>query len=152
VQLGTGTEPPRSVRGTGILPWRMSTTAAALPVTLARLAAHEAAQLDGGQLAVIVPQTRTAELGAAVAAEIPEASFGANPDLTAGVVVLGVRQAKGLEFDSVIVADPGGILTGSSRGRRDLYVAMTRATQRLGLLHTGEPPAEVARAVRELGT
>jgi DNA helicase IV len=151
-QLGTGTEPPRSVRGTGILPWRMSTTAAALPVTLARLAAHEAAQLDGGQLAVIVPQTRTAELGAAVAAEIPEASFGANPDLTAGVVVLGVRQAKGLEFDSVIVADPGGILTGSSRGRSDLYVAMTRATQRLGLLHTGEPPAEVARAVRELGT
>jgi superfamily I DNA/RNA helicase len=40
--------------------------------------------------------------------------------------------AKGLEFDVVVVVDPERI-----RARRpaDLYVAMTRATQRLGLLH-----------------
>jgi superfamily I DNA/RNA helicase len=50
------------------------------------------------------------------------------------MVVLSVRQAKGLEFDSVVVADPAGILAESARGRSDLYVAMTRATHRLTLV------------------
>lgn len=60
------------------------------------------------------------------------------------MVVLSVRQAKGLEFDSVLIADPAAILTDSPRGRNDLYVALTRATQRLGVLHPGPPPAELA--------
>jgi DNA helicase IV len=59
-------------------------------------------------------------------------------------VVLGVRQAKGLEFDSVLIADPGAILAESPRGRNDLYVAMTRATQRLGILYVEPAPAEIA--------
>jgi DNA helicase IV len=50
------------------------------------------------------------------------------------VVVLTVRQAKGLEFDSVVVVDPDRIVAGSPRGRSDLYVALTRATQRLGII------------------
>jgi DNA helicase IV len=44
----------------------------------------------------------------------------------------------------VVIADPGGILAGSPRGRNDLYVAMTRSTQRLGVLHPGAPAAEIA--------
>ena len=47
--------------------------------------------------------------------------------------MLTVSQAKGLEFDSVLIADPAQILGESPRGLSDLYVAMTRATQRLGL-------------------
>ena len=50
------------------------------------------------------------------------------------VVVLTVAQAKGLEFDSVLVVDPDRIVAESPRGRSDLYVALTRATQRLGIL------------------
>jgi DNA helicase IV len=71
-------------------------------------------------------------------------SFGDSPDLTSAIVLLGARQAKGLEFDSVLIADPGAILAASPRGRNDLYVAMTRSTQRLGILHPGAPPAEIA--------
>jgi hypothetical protein len=71
-------------------------------------------------------------------------SFGDNPDLTSEVVLLGARQAKGLEFDSVLIADPAEIIAASPRGRNDLYVAMTRSTQRLGILHPGPPPAEIA--------
>jgi DNA helicase IV len=48
--------------------------------------------------------------------------------------VLTVAQCKGLEFDSVIVVDPAGIVSASSRGCSDLYVALTRATQRLTLV------------------
>lgn len=59
-------------------------------------------------------------------------------------MLLGATQAKGLEFDSVLIADPAAILAGSPRGRNDLYVAMTRSTQRLGVLHPGQSPAELA--------
>ncbi len=56
------------------------------------------------------------------------------------MVVLTVRQAKGLEFDSVLVADPGMILAESPRGLGDLYVALTRATQRAGVVYGGDLP------------
>ncbi len=149
-RLGPGAEQPRSVRRTGVRPWRRSTTAEELPGVLAGLAARGAAEAAGGRLAVIAPKAELAELARAVASRCPGASSGADPDLTADVVVLEVRQAKGLEFDSVLIADPAGILAGSPRGRNDLYVAMTRATQRLGILHVGEPPEELATSVREL--
>ena len=56
------------------------------------------------------------------------------------MVVLTVPEVKGLEFDSVVVADPGGIISESERGLSDLYVALTRSTQRLAVVHTGELP------------
>jgi len=98
-----------------------------------------------GRLAVIVPATRVDELGSAVRTAVPGASVGADAELENPVVVLSVRQAKGLEFDSVLIAEPEQILTESSRGHSDLYVGMTRATQRLGVLHTGELPAALVR-------
>ncbi|MGH3282593.1 MAG: ATP-binding domain-containing protein, partial [Trebonia sp.] len=56
------------------------------------------------------------------------------------VALLTVAQAKGLEFDRVIVADPSGILAQSENGAHDLYVAITRATHRLTVVHDGELP------------
>ena len=44
----------------------------------------------------------------------------------------------------MVVADPGQILAGSPRGLSDLYVALTRATQRLGVVYSGELPAVLA--------
>ena len=122
----------------------MATTSGALPAVLGRVTAAEAAAAGDGRLAVIVPDSRVGELGPAVARAVPGTSFGASPDLAATVVLLGIGQAKGLEFDSVLIADPAGILHGSPRGRNDLYVAMTRSTQRLGVLHPGPAPAELA--------
>ena len=58
--IDPGQQPPRSVRETGMPPWRMATTRDALPAALAEITAAEAA--GGGQLAVIVPDTRAAEL------------------------------------------------------------------------------------------
>jgi hypothetical protein len=140
--IDTGQQPPQSVRQTGVPPWRMATSRDALPTILAEIAAAEAT--SEGQLAVIVPDTRVAVLGAVVSRAVPDVSYGDSPDLTSPVVLLGASQAKGLEFDSVLIADPAAILAGSPRGRNNLYVAMTRSTQRLGLLHPGQPPAELA--------
>jgi hypothetical protein len=67
------------------------------------------------------------------------------------VVVLTVRQAKGLEFDSVLVADPAMILAESPRGLGDLYVALTRATRRAGVVYTGVLPP-VLRLLAGIGS
>jgi DNA helicase IV len=61
------------------------------------------------------------------------------------VVVLSVKQVRGLEFDSVLVADPARIVADSESGLNDLYVAITRATQRLGVVHEGDLPGTLSR-------
>jgi len=129
--------PPRSVRASGVEPWREAVPAAAFAARLAEIARREDARVGDGRLAVLVPASRAGELTAAVLGALPDAGFGADPDLEARTVVLTVRQAKGLEFDSVVVADPDAISAGAPRGDGDLYVALTRATQRLGVLAVG---------------
>ncbi|MEV7087940.1 UvrD-helicase domain-containing protein [Streptomyces sp. NPDC093085] len=129
-------EPPRSVRATGAAP----VVRAVPPAELARAAAQLAiVQPSEGRLAVVAP----AALLPALAAQLPDASWGAAPDLTRPVVLLDVRQAKGLEFDTVIVVDPEAILDGSPRGVNDLYVALTRATQRLGVIRDASVPSRL---------
>jgi DNA helicase IV len=137
--------PPRSVRETGVQPWRLQVPADELPGRLAAAAAREAALLAEGRMAVIVPATRLGELSKAIGETVPDVAVGEDPELTNAVVVLSVAQAKGLEFDSVIVADPQQILADSPRGHSDLYVALTRATQRLGVVHADQPPQMLAR-------
>ncbi|MCH0538063.1 AAA family ATPase [Streptomyces sp. MUM 203J] len=121
-----GFEPPRSVRSTGVPPWDV--TAADLPAAVAEAVARELP--EEGRLAVIAPPGLLPELAAA----LPGAAHGPAPDLTRPVVLLEPRQAKGLEFDTVLVADPAAIRSATPHGVNDLYVALTRATQRLGLI------------------
>lgn len=137
-------EPPRSVRSTGARPWRMRVEGEDFGAALARITADEAARLadgtDAGRLAVLVPGSRVDELGAAVRAVLPDVGVGAEARLERRIVVLGVRQAKGLEFDTVLVVDPARILAASPRGANDLYMALTRATRTLGVVHAGALP------------
>ena len=60
------------------------------------------------------------------------------PPDTSGAVT--PSETKGLEFDAVLVVQPERILANGSRGAAELYVALTRATQRLGVLHEGPLP------------
>lgn len=48
--------------------------------------------------------------------------------------VVGSLDSKGLEYDAVVLVEPGELITESTTGRRVLYVALTRATQRLVVL------------------
>ncbi|GAB2924704.1 HelD family protein [Nonomuraea fastidiosa] len=133
--IDPGLRAPMSVREAGTRPW--SAPLAALP----DLVAAEAA--DGGKVAVVAPDDMVADLGARLAAAVPGtvavtpgAGRGRGTEaLDAPVAVMGVADAKGLEFDSVIVAEPDLIAAQSPRGPSDLYVALTRATQRLGVVH-----------------
>ncbi|TDC29199.1 ATP-binding domain-containing protein, partial [Micromonospora sp. KC213] len=133
-EIDPALRPPRSVRATGVPPWDRVVDEAALADELVAATAREAAGQADGRLGVIVPAGRAEELAAAVVAALPEAAVGEQPELESRVVVLTVDQVKGLEFDSVLVVDPDRIVAESPRGRSDLYVALTRATQRLGVL------------------
>ena len=109
--------------------------------TLLNAVAAEQAQIGDGRLAVIVPRSRYAELTALVLAALPGIAHGSDPALLdASTAILEVDQSKGLEFDSVLIADPGEILCESPRGESDLYVAVTRATKRLGVIADGSLP------------
>ncbi|MEU3725493.1 ATP-binding domain-containing protein [Streptomyces sp. NPDC031705] len=121
-----GFEPPRSVRSTGVRPWVRAAPDLAGAVAEA---VREGAPAEG-RLAVIAPRP----LHPALAAALPGVRPGQEPDLTRPVVLLDPRQAKGLEFDTVIVAEPADLEPS------DLYVALTRATQHLGVVHTGRLP------------
>src|ERR1019366_3617758 len=119
-------ELPRSVRESGSAPWRLAVTQGEYPAAVADAAQRLAAQTGDGKLAVIVPAGRLGKLGSAVSAAIPAAAVGENPDLESPVVVLSVKQAKGLEFDAVLIAEPAEIVAESPRGLSELYVALTR--------------------------
>jgi DNA helicase IV len=136
---------PRSVRQTGAVPWRHKVPAAALAGRLAEIAASEARELGDRRLAVIVPRARLHELGTAVAGAVPAATIGQGLGQDSQVTVLDTRQAKGLEFDVVLVVEPEQIVAESPRGLNDLYMALTRATQRLGVIHAGELPAALSK-------
>lgn len=136
--IDPGLEPPRSVRHTGRAPQLTEVGPADLAARLADEVRREVAALGDGTLGVLVPAGRIDELGAVVTAALPQARVGEQTELTDPVVVLTVRQAKGLEFDAVVIADPGGIVAESPRGHSDLYVAITRPTQRLTVLHHGD--------------
>jgi DNA helicase IV len=82
----------------------------------------------GGQLASVIAEERAATVGGGTMAVITLDP--ATPPVD-GVAVHTPGSAKGLEFDVVLVVDPGAIAQGCAA---DLYVAMTRATQRLVLL------------------
>ncbi len=129
--------PPRSVRSSGVEPWRETVAADEFGDRLGELARKEAEEVGEGRVAVIVLASRSDELIEAVLAALPDAAHGIDPDLECRTVVLTVRQAKGLEFDTVVVADPDAIVRDAPRGEGDLYVALTRATQRLGVLAVG---------------
>jgi DNA helicase IV len=91
---------------------------------------------DRGTLAVIAPprivDAQYDELAAKFGASVGRAARG----LTRAIAVLTPQEAKGLEFDAVVIVEPNEIIASSSRGVGALYVAMTRPTQRLHLVGT----------------
>jgi DNA helicase IV len=143
-----GLAAPRSVRSTGVPP-RAVPVPVNLDDTVAKVLAEETGAVGDGRTAVLVPAGRLEALRARLLGTGgPEDLEGAEVDLTAPVVVLPVSAAKGLEFDAVVVVEPAELLAESPRGRNDLYVALTRATQRLAVVHAAPLPPMLQKLQR----
>ncbi len=108
--------PPVSVRSCGVQPWSKKVTEDELPSAIQQFVAAEAAR--EGTSVVIGPPGTPGTVSAAL--------------------------TKGLEFDAVLVVEPDRILADGPRGAAELYVALTRATQRLGVLHLGDLPPSLS--------
>ncbi|NEE02348.1 AAA family ATPase [Phytoactinopolyspora halotolerans] len=144
-------QPPESVRSSGEQPWSRRVDGGQLAAETARAVRAELSRDAEGRLAVIAPDERAAEIARELRTHLSDdgargsVAFGGDgaAALDARIAVLTVDQVKGLEFDAVIVVEPAGIVAASARGATDLYVAVTRPTQRLGVVHTGELPIEL---------
>lgn len=99
-------------------------------------ATHDAS----GTLAVIAPAAAHPELLDALTREFGSDVAQGSLGLTRRIALITPHEAKGLEFDSVVVAEPQRVVAEIERGAAALYVAMTRPTQRLTLVTTGELP------------
>jgi DNA helicase IV len=67
--------------------------------------------------------------------------------------IIAAPDARGLEFDTVIIIDPDGIRSANEAGLRDLYVAQTRATKRLLTLEvTTNATQDETRSARRRNT
>jgi len=141
---------------------------AVVPVAAAELGAQVAAGCTAalghaGSVAVICADAHTDETGAALRAaglgftvlgapaEPGEPGDGSKPDTGSEgrLTLVPVTLAKGLEFDHVILVEPGKIATGEAYGLRRLYVALTRAVSRLTVFHAEPLPAELSlRTIR----
>jgi DNA helicase IV len=102
--------PPDSVRSSGVRPWSRRVTSVSGPI---EDFVRDEADREGTSVVIGPP---------GVAGTVPPS------------------ETKGLEFDAVLVVEPDRILAGGPQGPADLYVALTRATQRLGVVHTGPLP------------
>ena len=106
-EFAPGVQPPESVRACGVQPWSRRVTEDELATAIEEFVRDEAAR-EGTSVVIGPPGVP----GAVLASE-----------------------TKGLEFDAVLVVEPERILATGPRGAAELYVALTRATQRLGVLH-----------------
>ncbi|HWX09316.1 MAG TPA: UvrD-helicase domain-containing protein, partial [Gaiellaceae bacterium] len=119
-------EPPLAYRQGGEPP-RLVRVAEEDLVAAAMREAGALAELDG-LLAVIAPR------------ELVTAGQNGEAFDETSVPVLTPRQAKGLEFDHVVVVEPAAIAESGEQGLRELYVALTRPTKTLVVVHARPLP------------
>ncbi|GAA2222719.1 AAA family ATPase [Herbiconiux moechotypicola] len=88
---------------------------------------------EGGTTAVIAPEALFDRAAAVVRERFGADSGVGAAGLARPIAVITPAEAKGLEFDSVVIVSPAAVVAESPRGASALYVAMTRPTQRLAL-------------------
>lgn len=115
-EIAPGVRPPESVRSSGVPPWSRQVDPDEVASAIEEFVRDEAAR-EGSSVVIGPP---------GVPGTVP------------------ASETKGLEFDAVLVVEPERILAEGPRGAAELYVALTRATQRLGVLHTGPLPPALA--------
>ncbi|WP_417235388.1 HelD family protein [Arthrobacter sp.] len=98
---------------------------------------------DGGLVSVIVPSSKISKVRAAVVQTYGRRVGSGSGALDQDIVVTTATESKGLEFDVVMILEPQEIIDEAGGTVGDLYVAMTRATQRLRVLFSGNIPAGI---------
>jgi DNA helicase IV len=97
-------------------------------------------ELPAGSVAVVAPDERCDAISDALSAAGVEHGRAATTGLDQSLTVVPVSVVKGLELDAVVVVEPSEIVNATEHGMRSLYVALTRSTQRLSVVHHDDLP------------
>jgi len=144
---------PKAVRSVGTAPRvirveqeRMSSDHGLVQRSVA-LVEEESDALGGGSVAVIAPQSLIDRIDSALQARgidygrATTASRNVSGPLHPKIALMPVQLVKGLELDGTVVIEPATMLEEEPQGLRALYVALTRSTKRLAIIHERELPA-----------
>ncbi|MEZ5295212.1 MAG: AAA family ATPase [Ilumatobacteraceae bacterium] len=99
------------------------------------------AELPKASVAIVAPDELCDDVSEALVAAGHPHGRAATAGLDQLLTVVPVSVVKGLELDAVVVVEPSRIARGQEHGMRALYVALTRPTQRLSIVHTDDLPA-----------
>ena len=145
-EAAPGLAPPDSVRQVGDPPRIVAAGDEDLFARVVQVATEERDAVDPGSVAIIVPQTLVDGVAAALDAAGVEFGRAARNGLESQVTLVPVRLVKGLELDAAVVVEPAAIVAEEAQGMRALYVALTRATKRLAVVHAAPLPDALAGA------
>ncbi len=100
--------------------------------------------LGDGTVGVLTPAGLLSLVSEALTAAGLDHGMAARSGLEQTVTVVPVGLVKGLELDGVVVVEPARIVTDEPQGLRALYVALTRATRQLAIVHAAPLPEALA--------
>jgi DNA helicase IV len=133
--------PPRSIRDDGSPPRFVALSPEDdLGAAVAEVAVAELDAVGTGNIGVIVPSSMVDVVTDGL--ERAGVSFGSatRNGLDERITVVPIGLAKGLELDASVVVEPDEIVAQEAQGLRALYVALTRATKRLAVVHARPLP------------
>ena len=142
--------PPRAVRTAGSEPVIRRVDDVDLVDSVVSMVIEESALLGGGSVGVIGPNSLIDALEVALGAagldygRATSASRNVTGALHPKVTLVPVQLVKGLELDGTVVVDPARIVAEEPKGLRALYVALTRSTKRLAIVHSHPLPEPLA--------
>jgi len=133
--------PPRSIRQAGSVPRFVRVESnVALGAAVAAAALEELDEVGAGNVGVIVSSSLLDVVSAGLeAAGVPFGTASRN-GLDERITIVPIWLSKGLELDATVVVEPAAIVDEEAQGMRALYVALTRSTKRLALVHARPLP------------
>ena len=142
-EAAPGLNPPSSVRAEGEPPIFVKIDGSL--DFLSKVVSEEQKKADSGNLAIVAANSQVEEIETLL--DDAEIVFG-RPNrrgLDEQLTVVPVGLVKGLEVDVVIVVEPKRIIEEQIQGMRALYVALTRATKRVVVIHAEELPSNMQK-------
>jgi DNA helicase IV len=136
--------PPRSVREAGESPAFREVARASLETEALRIARDESSRLPEGRVALLSTPAITDVMRTALGTKDRDP----RTMLDQPIAALTVDEARGLEFDVVVVVEPAAIVRECAGGLRALYVALTRPTQRLWVVSADALPEPLSQRGR----
>ena len=137
-EAAPGLRAPRSIREGDAEPSIVETTSLVVEAVQHALTMRD--ELPGGNVAIVAADTRCAEIENELTKRNIEFGRAGSSGLTFDLTVVPVSVVKGLELDGVVVVEPSEIVESELHGMRALYVALTRSTRRLTVVHARQLP------------